>query len=370
MRIRGLIRSAAKGLIVHLQRLSGAEGIESIETSEGANPPSSDPWKDLVRSIRLDLHETARPVLLCFECNKLALVEDVANVVRDSFLGAAPMCPACGTSINVWMNTLLAVTTDGGLTLATQVGARHTAIVYPLAVGVPTVFDLRERGVPRDATILRIAHRASLTDSGRVVDLDGTDSARAPNFIVRVLGVSLGDLGSADMQATTTVTWAHHDADDDGRRSLNRALLAIADGRLEEAIVPANVAVEVTLAAVLDEHLRAIGISKHRLKPFLTDAATYSHQLNVLLPTILWGTGAPVLDPYLRGVLNRLRDLRNGIGHRGKSKQPLTREIVGECIAGAVFGFHYARLAGEFLSRRRDEQTDKKPGSAGDESTE
>jgi hypothetical protein len=131
--------------------------------------------------------------------------------------------------------------------------------------------------------------------------------------------------------------------------------VAIADGRLEEAIIPANVAVEVTLAAVLEEHLRAIGVSNTRLTPFMRDAATYSHQLNVLLPIVLWGTGVPPLAPHLVGVLNRLRGLRNGIGHRGKSEQPLTRAVIGECVAGAVFGFHYARLAGELLSVVRSE---------------
>lgn len=156
------------------------------------------------------------------------------------------------------------------------------------------------------------------------------------------------------MQASTTVTWAHHDSDDDGRRSLNRALLAMADGRLEEAMVPANVAVEVTLANVLQERLRVLGVSEKRIKPFMTDAATYSHQLNVLLPVVLAGTGAPPLPDDLRGILNRLRDLRNSVGHRGKAKEPLTRETVGECVAGAIFGFHYVRLAAESLGLRRD----------------
>lgn len=346
MGIRGRIRDAVEGVVGLL---------DAIRRSDETPASIADPWKDLFHGLRLDLHETARPVLVCFNCNKLAAVDDPGNVVRSALLGAAPICGACGTRTNVWMNTLLAMTSDSGLAMATQVGARHTAIMYPLTVGQATAFDVRDRGVPKDATILRIKHGGALADGVTVVDLDGTDSARAPDFVVRVLAVSLREGGSSDVQAQTTVTWAHHDADDDGRRSLNRALLALADGRLDEAIVPANVAVELTLGAVLDEHLRAIGISNTRLKPFLTDAATYSHQLNVLLPMVLWGTGAPELDDHLRGILNKLRDLRNGIGHRGKSKQPLTRELVGECVAGAVFGFHYVRLAGEFLSKRRHE---------------
>lgn len=237
--------------------------------------------------------------------------------------------------------------------MAAQVGARHTVIAYQLAVGEMAEFDIRDKGVPSDAVILRIRHSAAFAKGVAVTDLDATDSARAPDYRVRVIGVRTENGDSPDMQAQTTVTWAHHDADDDGRLSLNRALLAIADGRIEEAIVPANVAVEVTLAAVLTEHLQGLGIGKKRLEPFMVDAVTYSHQLNVLLPVLLAGTGAPAMDSELRGILDQLRKLRNGIGHRGKPEQPLTKETVGRCVAGAVFGFHYVRLARDFLVKHR-----------------
>jgi AcrR family transcriptional regulator len=147
-----------------------------------------------------------------------------------------------------------------------------------------------------------------------------------------------------------TITWAPYDDDDEGRRSLNRALLALADGRLDDAIVPANVAVEVTLNRVLSEHLGRVGIGRERLRDFMSNAATYSHQLNILLPVVLAGRGAPAMPEHIRGPLNRLRDLRNDIGHRGLSRTPLTREVVGECLAGAAFGFHFVRLADEVLA--------------------
>ena len=213
-------------------------------------------------------------------------------------------------------------------------------------------FDLREKGVPANAQLLRVVHHAS-GEAVAIVDLDATDSARAPTFAIRVLGVPVvGAEDVLDVQGQTTVTWAEHDADDEGRRSLNRALMALADDRLEETIVPANVAVEVTLNRVLGQHLEDVGIGKERAKAFMSDAATYSHQLNVLLPVLLHGTGAPPMSDHLRGLLNRLRDLRNAFGHRGQAKAPLTREVVAECLTAAVFGFHYVRIAAEFLPRR------------------
>jgi len=309
--------------------------------------------KEIVESIRLDVHETTRAVLMCFECSALVQIEREESVVRDALLGKPPQCTKCGAPIDVWKNTQLAMTRGAGLAIAAQVGARHTAILYRLGVGETVTFDLRDKGVPADAVILRVVHTALMPDGLGIVDLDATDSARPPDFVVRVLGVRLSETDAPDMQAQTAVTWALHDADDDGRRSLNRALLAIANGRLDEAIIPANIAVEVTLGRVLMEHLRALRISEKRIDPFMTDAATYSHQLNVLLPLVLDGTGAPPMSDALRGTLNRLRSLRNSVGHSGRTKEALTAEVAGECVAGAVFGFHYARLAADFLAARR-----------------
>jgi hypothetical protein len=223
---------------------------------------------------------------MCFECDGLVHVEREESVVQDTLLGNPPRCAKCNSPIDVWKNTRFAMEQGNSLVIAAQVGARHTTIWYRLGVGEMKAFDLRDKGVPADAMILRVAHSAALADGLGVVDLDATDSARVPGLAVRVLGVRLSESDATDMQAQMAVTWALHDADDDGRRSLNRALLAIASGRLDEAIIPANVAVEVTLARVLAEHLRGLRISERRIDPIMTDAATYSHQLNVLLPLV------------------------------------------------------------------------------------
>jgi hypothetical protein len=320
--------------------------------------------KDLLGAIRIDVHETARAVLMCFDCGALVRIEGEENVVRDTLLGNPPGCTKCSSPIDVWKNTRFAMEQGGGLAIAAQVGARHTAILYRLGVGDTATFDLREKGVPADAMILRVVHSASLADGLGIVDLDATDSARLLGPMVRVFGVRLSETEATDMQAQTTVSWALHDADDDGRHSLNRALLAVANGRLAEAIIPANIAVEVTLGRVLAEHLRALRISEKRIAPFLSDAATYSHQLNVVLPLVLASTSAPPMPDGLRGTLNRLRGLRNDAGHTGKTKAPLTSEIVGECVAGAVFGFHYVRLAADFLAEERARQAVPRPAAA------
>jgi hypothetical protein len=346
-----IVRDALHRLAALLEHLSADEATD--KSAAPAPQKSADAWKELWDGMRFDVHETARAALMCFACNALVPIEREETVIRETLMGSPPGCAPCGVPIDVWTNTRFAMAHESGLALAAQVGARHTAILYRLGVGELATIDLREKGVPADAVILRVVHRASLAEGLGIVDIDATDSARAPGHSVRVLGVRLSETDATDMQAQTTVTWAAHDADDDGRRSLNRALLAVATGRLEEAIIPANVAVEVTLARVLAEHLRGLRLSEKRIAPFMTEAATYSHQVNVLLPLVLAGTPAPPMSDHLRGILNRLRALRNDAGHRGKAREPLTADVVGECVAGAVFGFHYVRLAADFLAEAR-----------------
>jgi hypothetical protein len=59
--------------------------------------------------------------------------------------------------IDVWKNSVLALTAgENGLAMAAQLGARHTAVLYPLRVGEVALFDVREKGVPSDAQLLRI----------------------------------------------------------------------------------------------------------------------------------------------------------------------------------------------------------------------
>ena len=207
-----------------------AETVPQVEASTVSSVTEDTAPDPVLSSMRFNLSETARSVLLCFNCNQMAPLEREDNIINDALLGRPPVCPQCSAVIDVWKNTLFAMIHPSGIAMAAQVGARHTAILYRLGVGEVAEFDVRDKGVPADASILRIKHSCGLSTGLAVADLDAIDSARAPDYRVRVIGVRISDSDSTDMQAQTTVTWAHHDADDDGRRSLNRALLAIADG--------------------------------------------------------------------------------------------------------------------------------------------
>ncbi len=115
------------------------------------------------------------------------------------------------------------------------------------------------------------------------------------------------------------------------------------DCHYQSTILPANVAVESTLSRLLTDFLENT-VSKKRAEDFLTNAATYSHQLNVLLPALVKNTSVPLLPDEIRGKLNRLRELRHEMAHKGFIDQILTKDETAECLCAALFGFHYLNL--------------------------
>jgi hypothetical protein len=119
--------------------------------------------------------------------------------------------------------------------------------------------------------------------------------------------------------------------------------------------------VEVALGRALRDWA-AIYCSNTELRDFFKDAATYSHQLNVLSSIAADTVRAARLDKTIRGQLNRLRHYRNDLGHQGRSgvtdgRPKLTKELAGELLTAAIFGYHYARylhgLVVRALQRKR-----------------
>jgi hypothetical protein len=122
--------------------------------------------------------------------------------------------------------------------------------------------------------------------------------------------------------------------------NLIKAFNAFADEQCEDMIIPANVAVENMLYGFVEREMGSACSGKN-LKGFMENAETYSHQLNVLFPYICSVRKLPSMDDDLRGRLNRLRDIRNDIAHRGRTERPLTKETCSELFSAAVLGFYH-----------------------------
>lgn len=305
----------------------------------------------LLGDLRLEVSDTARDAILCLSCGHSMPLDDDADVVGAMLRGSPPACARCSETIDVWkLLTASMIVGEQAVAFGVPLGLRHTVSLYRVPVSGVKELDLVQCGVPATARIFRVVHDCSSLQPGKIVDIDALDSAQPPRLRYRILGLWVSaDSAPEDIQGQTAILWAPRDVDDSARLELFAALEAFSNGRLRDSIVPASVAVEAPLGRVLDDYFAWVNVGKERREAFLQDAATFSHQLNVLAPAVARHLAAPALPETVRGQLNRLRSLRNDVAHSGVTKE-LEPTDLGTCLAAAVVGFRYARLLGEFLS--------------------
>jgi len=233
------------------------------------------------------------------------------------------------------------------------VGAKNQLIRFELKAGQHKQMRFADEGIPEDARILDINYTPQ-GDSVFPVEMHGNRPHRHIPHLIDLYGIPIGvDLPDLPdpVSVMASVIWLCHAKDDESRRSLIDAFHFYGFGKYQETIVPANVAVESRITVLLDSVLRVVA-SGERVKDFLSKGATYSHQLNVILPLLAKLTNLPGLDENIRGQLNRLRDARNDIAHRGKPDKILDKASAAEMLCAALFGFEYMEFVSPLLKAR------------------
>ena len=279
------------------------------------------------------------PNLQCYECGKLFM--STANVADLYILDMAGVCPACSAKLDWWKLAYRMVERNFMLTDAFQIlGAKQTIFTTKVYLNTITLFDLYQEGLPANAKILDV----NLSPEHMFCTELNTNVRRMRNKggELQLLGFQTDtDLQTPDEGIVHIfVTWVETSVDDAAWTNLVLAFDYYADKNYETSLVPANVTVEYRLFQFVEQQFANI-TSQQRVKDFLESAATYSHQLNILLPFIARQLNAPVMPTDLRGRLNRLRDLRNLVAHHGRCNPPLTNADGAELVTAALFGFRY-----------------------------
>jgi hypothetical protein len=161
-------------------------------------------------------------------------------------------------------------------------------------------------------------------------------------------GVSLG----AKMGQGIYLTVYYTTADSPQVEHLVRAAAEFEEKRFVDVVVPANIAAETAISRAAAEALRGLASDKH-VKAFLEDGATYSHQLNVLVPLLAHLLKIGRLSDEIRGTLNRLRSNRNDIVHRGVVSQSVSRRDAAEYVVAAFLAVEYAAYLSESVGGAR-----------------
>lgn len=295
--------------------------------------------------------DTAGPWVICPACDEHSITVSTGSFT-DYLNGETETCQGCGKSVDLFAAFVATLTKDMfiGMSLA-PVGARFTKSEIRLRPGEMQKVRISDHGVPTDARIIEIQYGGishgvppKLENTLFPVEFYGSVPMRHDIPVeVDLVPVPFGPGPYAETVCSLVIVWVPHSGDDVSMGLLSDAFVRFGRRDYHGSIIPGNTAVESALAKYLSDYLKNVA-SADSVSRFLTDGATYSHQLNVVMPLIVTLTGAPKLSDSIRGQLNRLRKLRNEIGHSGSISSPLERRDATELLVAAAFGFHYVRL--------------------------
>ncbi len=257
------------------------------------------------------------------------------------------------------------VETHAMLTDAFRVlGATTTAFRVTLRANETTQVDFARYGIPFGATILDINQMGMEGPWAFEWQSESSQQRFSELGVMQLFGVRPHETVPPEGDVSVVITWTLCDDDDISLRHLidaARHFSAAAtrstqglptDGHFDRVIIPANIAVESAIGRVMFETIRLF-TNKENAERFLSDGATYAHQLKVLLPMVAHLANAPPLPNEIRGALDRLRGHRNKLAHRGESTSEITRAVAAEMFTAAMFGHFYAGFLGRAIEQAK-----------------
>jgi hypothetical protein len=285
------------------------------------------------------------PSIPCPKCD--AQMRIYASNIVSYLKEETQTCPICGENLDWWKVTLCGIEENFmGNQALSFVGARTAVFMLRLQPGHRTVYRFSEHGVPIGAKVLYVNYTPNGSGSNALFPLEwhgnvSTRRFRSDEVLLYPVPIA-DDVAPIETNVSVMVTWVPHGMADESWQSLFDAFEAFIAEQYASLVVPANVAVESSLLRLMTSYLDRF-VGKKRTEDFLSNAATYGDQLNVLLPTFAKLNSLPCLQAHIVGSLNRLRSLRNDLAHEGATDAPLNRKEAAEILCGALFGFHYVR---------------------------
>lgn len=261
-------------------------------------------------------------------------------------------CGECNSKADLWQVVLARICTNPFIpSLALeQIGATRTRFTHTIEADKYHEIPLDSVGIPSDARILQVGYTPQGSADGGVVfpiEWHGNVPQRRISNVLRLLGrpgVSGDGTVGTVCPVAIWVLWVHQDTKEDGWPYLLDAFDALVREEYDRVIVPAQSAVEIALMPVIRELLERHSSVDH-VKGFMGDRLTFGNVINVVLPFMCAQAGVPKMPSALRGALNKLRQLRNDLVHKGERRASISKLESGEALCAAVFGFEYAKYA-------------------------
>lgn len=290
--------------------------------------------------------------IYCRHCSRRLPHYD--GFIQDYFRGLTIKCGYCKAELDRWDELLRTVQNNSFSHEAfAAVGAEETVIEIVLRRNEAFPLKLSDAGVPPDARIVHINY----TPNGHLFPLEMHGNVPTRHVIRNEIFLypwpaRVDEDKLATGKVTVFVTWLKQPATGESWDNLLAAFDAYTRDAFNSTLIPANVAVESALARLMKDLLRGVD-RNDRVERFLTEAATYSYQLNIVLPLVAGYAGIRPMPDHLRQHLNRLRKLRNEMAHDGKSRHSLTKAQAAELVTAALFGVRYVDFFRDEYRRRK-----------------
>lgn len=254
----------------------------------------------------------------CPECKKSAYSLDL-DLMEKYFYQKPISCPHCKSMLNLWDMLINFLELGYSTYVYALIGGINSTIKLLLKPNETITLDFEKLGMPKGAKILHLGYTPNAPGLFPV-ELHGNTPLRyiIPKKIL-IFGRPVGETDfEKEVPVIVGVDWVPMNDDNDIWYNLIEAFEALGKGQFTSTIIPANVTVEAKLYSIMVNYFENI-CGKERSIDFLNNAATYSYQLNVLLPLLSDKISFPNLPTSIVGNLNRLRNLRNELAHKGST---------------------------------------------------
>lgn len=279
------------------------------------------------------------PWVPCSNCNTPITAEE--KFMFHYFNEDVINCKACNHKLDWWSVMLAAIENNFMLNgVFAAVGAKSKIINIYLKPNERTTYKLSDYGIPKNAKILHVNYTSQ---GGNLfpAEIHGNDATlRVRHDQTTVYPIPFNAEPGEETKVSIFVTYADNLDSDISWKNLVEAFELYSMDDYKSAIIPANVAIESTLTPMLLQLINK-HVAKNRTEDFFSQAATYGHQLNVLLPLLASIYKWPKLNDVIKGQLNRLRSFRNDIAHRGVPSSDIKKRDMALMLCSALFAFYY-----------------------------
>jgi hypothetical protein len=277
----------------------------------------------------------------CSECKAFSF-SITSSLLEGYFYNKEIKCPKCGAKLDLWNSLMRHFQWEFPSYLFAVVGGNNTWSKINMKPNETVVINLQDLGIPADAKILQISYTPQ-GGSLFPVELHGNVPNR--HFIptrIHLFGKPNGE-SVENTIVLVVIDWVPKNEENEVWHNLIEAIESFSQYKYHLTIIPANVSVEAKLNFILFKYLTRIA-SKKRVSDFLSNGATYSHQLNILLPLLADFEKFPLMPDFLRGYLNELRDYRNEFAHQGKYSKDIDKSTTARLLCSATFGLAYLNI--------------------------